>query len=233
MQYILQYLQRPSSGDSLWVLTLKRWVIATAGDLPPWSEWRIWDDTIDLVIFFLEVCLNSWLCLDFDFLLHLQMESTGWAAAAKSGRTGNWFCFLLGNKPLLHGAWSELRVSAVSVVNWMFSLPLGICTHHWGSSRALLGYTMLTIMFKSSASPALRKVLRAAVSDKFFKSTSVNVLETFKFWLFLYLDKNLTPSVSRCIVFCAATTLLQMSVQDVWSCYGINEKGQHCPLIKG
>ena len=70
----------------------------------------------------------------------LHLSSKQWAGAEKSDRTGNWFGFLLGEKkPLLHRSWSELRVSAASVMSCTFSLLLGICTHHWGISRALPG----------------------------------------------------------------------------------------------
>lgn len=63
-------------------------------------------------------------CQDFDFKLCLQMEITGWTAAEKSDRTGNWFCFLLGEKPWLQSVWSGQRVSAASVMSCLGSLLL-------------------------------------------------------------------------------------------------------------
>lgn len=95
-------------------------------------------------------------------------------------------------------------------------------------------------MFKSSSvfsffpkRPALHEVTQP---NTFFKSTSGNALKSPKFWVFLYLSKswaaskNLTPTVSRSVIFCAAITLLRMSVPGLWSSYRIIEKGQ-CPVI--
>lgn len=81
--------------------------------------------------------------------------------------------------------------------------------------------------------PALHEVI---LPNTFFKSTSGNALKSPKFWVFLYLNKswaaskNLTPTVSRSVIFCAAIRLLRMSVPGLWSSYRIIEKGQ-CLVI--
>lgn len=144
------------------------------------------------------------------------MEITGWTAAEKSDRTGNWFCSLLGEKLLPQSGWSEQRVSAAFVMSCLGCLLLVLVLTIRAFPELFQAldhpqhHVLKLFFFLFSKRPALHEVM---LPNAFFKSTSDNALKTFKFLLLLHLNKSWAvpdkshPSCLKihCFLYCNKT----------------------------